>query len=117
MQANDMLDNLRRASSVLKAMSNERRLYLLCLLAEGEKSVGQLEQLMDLSQSALSQHLARLRQDGLVATRREAQSIFYSLSGQEVLQLMMTLQRLYCSRDSGEIRVGAGTAPGVSEGA
>ncbi len=96
MQAMGINNNLKRASSVLKAMSNERRLYLLCLIADGEKSVGELEGLMNLSQSALSQHLARLRQDGLVTTRRRAQTIFYRLSGVEVLQLMLTLQRLYC---------------------
>ena len=65
--------------SFLKALSNERRFMILCTLYEGEKSVGALEEIVGLSQSALSQHLARLRRDGVVKTRREAQTIYYSL--------------------------------------
>lgn len=85
----------RRASIVLKAMANERRLMVLCHLAEGEKSVGTLERLVGLSQSALSQHLARLRRDRLVATRRAAQTIYYTLAGSEVVAVIETLCRLY----------------------
>lgn len=66
-------------AKLLKALSNEKRLLIVCALCESEKSVGELEQQIDLSQSALSQHLARLRRDGIVKTRREAQTIFYSL--------------------------------------
>ena len=72
MNTEDLKANARKASVLLKAMSNERRLLILCSLAEGELSVGQMEQIVDLSQSALSQHLARLRHDGLVSTRRDA---------------------------------------------
>lgn len=93
---NDLRENARRASVLLKAMSNERRLLILCHLAASEKSVGELEKLVGLSQSALSQHLARLRRDGLVATRRAAQTIFYSLSGEEPQAVMATLHALYC---------------------
>lgn len=85
----------RRASSLLKAMANERRLLILCHLAEGERSVGELERLVGLSQSALSQHLARLRRDRLVRTRRNAQTIFYSLHGDEAPAIMARLQDLY----------------------
>jgi DNA-binding transcriptional ArsR family regulator len=92
----DLRGNARRASVLLKAMCNERRLLILCHLADGEKSVGELERLVGLSQSALSQHLARLRRDGLVATRRAAQTIFYSLSGDEPKAVMATLHSLYC---------------------
>jgi len=88
--------NARRASSLLKAMGNERRLLILCHLAEGERSVGELEQLVGLSQSALSQHLARLRRDSLVRTRRSAQTIFYSLNGIEATRVMSTLHDLFC---------------------
>jgi DNA-binding transcriptional ArsR family regulator len=77
-------------------MANERRLLILCYLAERERSVGELESLITLSQSALSQHLARLRRDGLVATRREAQTIYYSLAGREAQSIMETLHHLYC---------------------
>ncbi|MGQ9366019.1 ArsR/SmtB family transcription factor [Azospirillum sp. A39] len=93
----DLQANARRASTLLKAMSNERRLLILCHLAMGEKSVGELEELVGLSQSALSQHLARLRRDKLVRTRRSAQNIYYSLSGEEAKAVMGTLHSLYCA--------------------
>ncbi|KAA0677808.1 helix-turn-helix transcriptional regulator [Roseomonas genomospecies 6] len=93
----DLQNNARRASTLLKAMSNERRLLILCYLSEGEKSVGELEELVDLSQSALSQHLARLRRDKLVRTRRAAQNIYYSLNGHEAQTIMATLHELFCA--------------------
>jgi DNA-binding transcriptional ArsR family regulator len=90
-------DKARQASVLLKAMSNEHRLMVLCQLLEGEKSVGELEKIVGLSQSALSQHLARLRHDGFVRTRRSAQTIFYSLNGDEAPAVICTLFKLYCS--------------------
>jgi ArsR family transcriptional regulator, virulence genes transcriptional regulator len=96
MTPSDFEQNARKASTLLKAMANERRLLILCYLAQGEKSVGDLEEKLSLSQSALSQHLARLRRDGLVATRRAAQTIYYSLSGREATAIMETLHALYC---------------------
>lgn len=96
MKPSDLERNARKASALLKALANERRLLILCHLAGGEKSVGELEALIDLSQSALSQHLARLRRDGLVTTRRSAQTIFYSLAGREASAIMETLHALYC---------------------
>jgi len=86
--------NLDRASQLLKAMGNRRRLHILCLLAVDERRVGELEELVGLSQSALSQHLARLRRDGLVKTRRQAQTIFYSLAGPDVRAILAALDRL-----------------------
>lgn len=77
-------------------MGNPHRLVVLCQLMTGERSVGELERLVGLSQSALSQHLARLRRDGLVKTRRSAQTIFYSLYGDEAQAVLATLYRLYC---------------------
>ncbi|KJS44360.1 MAG: ArsR family transcriptional regulator [Rhodospirillaceae bacterium BRH_c57] len=94
-------ENARRASALLKAMSNEHRLLILCQLSRGEKSVGELERLIGLSQSALSQHLARLRRDSLVQTRRSAQTIFYSLKGEEASTVINTLYGLYCAADIG----------------
>jgi DNA-binding transcriptional ArsR family regulator len=91
--------NARRASTLLKAMSNEHRLLILCQLSKTEKSVGELERLIGLSQSALSQHLARLRRDGLVQTRRSAQTIFYSLKGTEAETVISTLYGLYCASE------------------
>ena len=84
------------AAQLLKALGNEKRLMILCLLAEGERSVGELNALLELSQSALSQHLAILRDERLVLTRREAQSAFYSLLPGAALVLIHTLHAIYC---------------------
>ena len=84
------------AANLLKALANERRLQVLCLLAAGERSVGELNELLDLSQSALSQHLAVLREEGLVQTRREAQTIFYRIEDTRVEALVSTLKRVFC---------------------
>ena len=84
----------RRASALLKSMSNQHRLIILCQLVPGEKSVSELERIVGLSQSALSQHLARLRRDHMVKTRRVAQTIFYSLNGEEASAVIETLYGL-----------------------
>jgi ArsR family transcriptional regulator, virulence genes transcriptional regulator len=96
--------NAKRAGRLLKAMSNHSRLLILCQLAEGEKSVSQLEGLIGLGQSALSQHLARLRRDELVRTRRQAQSIYYALEGNEATRVIGVLHDLYCRTEAGETR-------------
>lgn len=85
------------AAQLLKALANEKRLMVLCLLAEGERAVGDLNAMLDLSQSALSQHLAVLREEGLVRTRREAQSILYSLAPGPAYQVIRTLHTIYCA--------------------
>ncbi|MCX7961619.1 MAG: metalloregulator ArsR/SmtB family transcription factor [Burkholderiales bacterium] len=90
-----------RASGLLKAMSNPVRLIILCQLAEGEKSVGELERVVDVSQSALSQHLALLRQRGIVRFRREGQTIYYALAGPEAPTLLAALYAVYCSNIRG----------------
>ena len=92
----DLQENAAKASLLLKSMANEWRLLILCQLAVGEKSVSELEELIDLSQSALSQHLAILRRERLVSTRREAQSILYSLASEEAAAIMSTLYDVYC---------------------
>jgi DNA-binding transcriptional ArsR family regulator len=94
----ELQSRARRATSLLKAMSNPVRLLVLCQLAEGEKSVGELERVVEVSQSALSQHLALLRQRGLVANRRAGQAIYYSLAGPEAPALLAALYEVYCSR-------------------
>lgn len=81
-------NNLKNAAVLLKAVANEKRLKILCVLSDGEKCVGSLEELIDLSQSALSQHLARLRRDEIVTTRRDAQTIYYSISDENVIKLL-----------------------------
>ncbi|HCU90847.1 MAG TPA: transcriptional regulator [Gammaproteobacteria bacterium] len=81
-------------------MSNASRLLILCHLADGEKSVGKLQSCLELSQSALSQHLAVLRRDGIVSTRRSSQTIFYSLANEPAQEIMSTLYDYFCSGDS-----------------
>ena len=85
------------AEAMLKAVANRNRLIILCELLKGERSVGALQSAIGLSQSALSQHLARLREDELVATRRESQTIYYSLSSKPVTRLIGLLYELYCA--------------------
>jgi hypothetical protein len=85
------------AAHLLKALGNEQRLLILCNLLARPLSVGELNERLELSQSALSQHLALLREGGLVDTRREAQSIFYSLPPGPVTRIMALLQDIYCS--------------------
>ncbi len=101
MEIETLQENARQASTLLKAMSNEHRLMILCQLTRGEKCVGDLERIVGLSQSALSQHLARLRRDNLVSTRREAQTIYYSLAGPAARAVIETLYDLYCGAETG----------------
>lgn len=95
MSPNELEPRVREASTLLKAMSNEKRLLILCHLIKSELSVGALEKLVGLSQSALSQHLARLRRDGFVQTRREAQTIYYSVKGEETITVISALQNIF----------------------
>jgi DNA-binding transcriptional ArsR family regulator len=92
----EMRSNATQAAELLKAMSNENRLLLLCHLGEKEMSVSELNGFIDLSQSSLSQHLARLRKDGLVKTRRESQTIYYSIANPSVVKLIGFLQNEFC---------------------
>ena len=85
-----------RATGLLKAMSNPVRLLVLCQLAESEKSVGELERVVNVSQSALSQHLAVLRRRRLVKNRRSGQTILYSLAGSEAPALLAALYQVFC---------------------
>jgi len=88
------------AASFLKLMANPHRLMILCHLLDGEMSVGQLNGHLPLSQSALSQHLAMLRNNGMVTTRREQQTIYYSLASKEVVGVMEVLYESFCAPDS-----------------
>ena len=87
-------------SNVLKAMGNEKRLRILNVLRRQEMSVGELEKVMDLSQSALSQHLAILRREGIVKTRRKAQTIFYSIKSELVTRVLDVVSDFYNNRYS-----------------
>lgn len=84
------------AAKLLRAMSNEHRLMILCRLGPKEMSVGELGSDFNLSQSALSQHLAVLREEGLVATRREGQTIFYRIGDPAAVQVIETLAAIFC---------------------
>ena len=89
----------------LKAMANPARLLVLCQLADGEKSVGELEKAVGLSQSALSQHLAVLRREQVVETRRAGQNIFYLLASPEAAAVMQTLYQVFCQEGANGGRV------------
>jgi len=107
MDINALKEKSGQASRLLKSLANDRRFLILCHLSENEKSVGELERLVDLSQSALSQHLARLRRDNLVQTRREAQTIFYSIASPEADAVLRTLYGLFCADDASSSQVAA----------
>ncbi|MFM2486500.1 ArsR/SmtB family transcription factor [Celerinatantimonas yamalensis] len=96
MNIEQMQANARNALDLLKALANEHRLMVLCYLVEGELSVGELNQRLALSQSALSQHLAWLRNAQMVKTRKQAQTIYYSLCGNNAREVLQLLHRLYC---------------------
>ncbi|NCT41709.1 MAG: winged helix-turn-helix transcriptional regulator [Alphaproteobacteria bacterium] len=91
MDANFFQKHSTTVSTLLKALSNEKRFHIACVLYDGERAVGELEKIVGLSQSALSQHLARLRRDKIVETRREAQTIYYSLANTSVEKILSSL--------------------------
>ena len=97
--ASDMQLHASDAAGLMKALGNESRLMILCVLAEGERSVSDLNTIVPLSQSALSQQLARLRQQGLVKTRRESQTIFYSLADGPADRVITLLHDIYCGSE------------------
>jgi len=103
MDPSELEDKAEQVSRLLKSLANERRLLILCHLIQGEKSVGELERLVDLSQSALSQHLARLRKEALVTTRREAQTIFYSVASEDSKAVLATLYEIYCADEPASV--------------
>ncbi len=94
--ARDMELHASDAAGLMKALGNESRLMILCVLAEGERSVSDLNTIVPLSQSALSQQLARLRQQNLVKTRRESQTIYYSLAEGPADRVINLLHDIYC---------------------
>jgi DNA-binding transcriptional ArsR family regulator len=87
------------ATDMLKLLGHPDRLMVLCQLKNGEQSVGELAANLGIKQSPLSQHLARMRHEGVVTSRREAQTRYYSLAGEEVEQLITVLYELYCEED------------------
>ena len=91
-----MQEHAADAAAMLKKLANPNRLLILCSLVERELSVGELNDIIPLSQSALSQHLAALRKADLVATRRESQTIYYRLNGDDAIRVIAVLQSIYC---------------------
>ena len=97
MDPDDVVDHAEQAAGLLKALAHPARLLVLCQLVEGERSVGDLQPMTDLSMSALSQHLGVLREMNLVTTRREAQTVFYSLVAGPALTVLSALYSEFCA--------------------
>jgi DNA-binding transcriptional ArsR family regulator len=91
-----MAGNAQLASEFLKALAHESRLLILCLLTDGEKTVGELEELLERRQSTVSQQLARLRLDGLVSARRDGTTIYYRLADEKVEVVLEALYKAFC---------------------
>jgi DNA-binding transcriptional ArsR family regulator len=91
-----------RASDLLKALANRHRLLIICQLIDGERSVGDLAEFLGLRDSTVSQHLALLRRDGLVAARRDAQTIYYSIASDPAREVLTALYRVFCAPSKGK---------------
>lgn len=100
-----LVEQARKASDLMKALSHESRLLILCLLVEQERSVSELEDIMRLSQAAVSQQLARLRADRLVTARRDGRVIYYSIASSDVSRVISSLYDIFCAKVRGEQRV------------
>ena len=94
-----LIDNAKRASQFLKVMANENRLIILCALAQGEKNVGELEEILGIRQPTLSQQLSRLRSENIVNTRRESKQIYYRIASDEAIELIGLMYDLFCSNE------------------
>ena len=97
-----LMRKARKASNFLKALSHENRLLLLCLLAERERSVTELENILSLRQSAVSQQLARLRYDGMVDTRRDGKTIYYNLANDDVRRVISVVYDIFCAPETAD---------------
>jgi len=95
-----LMRNARDASDFLKAISNESRLLLLCLLAERERSVGELEAILGMRQSTVSQSLARLRYDDFVTTRRDGKTVYYSIANPDVRRVLAIIYDIFCEKET-----------------
>ena len=96
--ADRMADKAKIAADFLKALAHENRLMILCILSQGEKSVSELERMLDLRQPTVSQQLARLRADGLVAARREGKTIYYSVASPEARIIVGAVYQVFCEK-------------------
>lgn len=100
MNIQDLTAKSEEAAALLLLLANPHRLQILCVLIDGERSVSSLATVVDLSQSALSQHLAKLREAGVVSTRREAQSIYYAIADDRAARLLEVLADIFCKPPS-----------------
>lgn len=103
-ELDELMRNAREASDLLKALAHENRLLLLCILHEKERSVGELESILSLRQPTVSQQLARLRFDGLVTTRRDGKTIYYSIADERARQIVKLMYGMFCGS---RLRAGA----------
>lgn len=102
MKIEDMQSTAAEVSGLMKILSSENRLMILCQLVEGERSVGELAGLLGMRDASMSQQLSLLRRDGLVSTRREGQTIYYALARDDIARLMGFLYETYCGPDRAE---------------
>ena len=93
-----LVDSAQDAADFLKALAHESRLLILCLLTEGERSVGDLEMLLAQRQSTVSQQLARLRLEGLVSSRRDGKSVYYALANDDVRTILSAVHKVFCRK-------------------
>lgn len=100
-QLDDFMTKARAASDLLKALSHETRLLILCILSRGEKTVGEIEAIVNVQQAVVSQHLARLRLERLVKTRRKGRMVYYSIANPGLTELVSVLYRMYCVPNDG----------------
>ena len=100
MNKNRMTEAADQATNLLKALSGRSRLMILCQLVDGEQTVGELADALEMRQAAVSQQLALLRKDGLVSARREARTMHYSLAGEEARRIIEVLYELFCDNDT-----------------
>jgi ArsR family transcriptional regulator len=114
MIASDMQRTAETAAEFLKALANRHRLLVLCYLSEGEKSVGELEALLGVRQPHLSQQLARLREDGLVRTRRDSRTIYYRLGSEAAERLVGVLHEIFCEGKGASARPSGGRRRGTN---
>ena len=96
-------ENAKKATKFLKVVANENRLVILCALAEGEKNVGELEEILEIHQPTLSQQLSRLRNENLVRTRRNSKQIYYRIASDEAVELIGLMYDLFCSEDESDL--------------
>ena len=95
-----LIDNATRASALLKTLSNPHRLIALCLLADGEKNVSDLERRLGIRQPTLSQQLSRLRSEGLVTTRREGKEVYYSIASMDTVRIIRVVHDVFCGDEA-----------------